>query len=172
VAVLFCDIVGFTEYCDRNPPETVVADLESLVDSFEAIVERHGLEKIKTIGDAFMATAGLLRYVDNPALAAAGCGLAMVEAANAHNAGWQVRIGIHFGPVVAGVLGKKSFVFDLWGDTVNVAARVAAEAEPGSVVVTASVWPFLSATGSGRALGAVDLKGKGRTDLVRYLGGK
>ncbi len=172
VAVLFCDIVGFTEYCDRNPPETVVANLESLVDGFEAVVERHGLEKIETIGDAFMATAGLMRYTDNPALAAADCALAMVEAAKSHEAGWQVRIGIHCGPVVAGVLGKKSFVFDLWGDTVNVAARVAAEAEPGSVVLTASMWPFLSATGNGRALGAVDLKGKGKTDLVRYLGGK
>src|SRR6185437_16076716 len=118
VAVLFCDIVGFTEYCDRNPPETVVANLESLVDHFEAIVERHGLEKIKTIGDAFMATAGLMRYIDNPALAAADCGLAMVDAAKSHEAGWQVRIGIHCGAVVAGVLGKKSFVFDLWGDTV------------------------------------------------------
>ena len=172
VAVLFCDVVGFTEYCDRNPPETVVANLESLVDRFEVIVEQYGLEKIKTIGDAFMATAGLMRYTDNPALAAADCGLAMVDAANSHEAGWQVRIGIHFGPVVAGVLGKKSFVFDIWGDTVNVAARVAAEAEPGSVVVSASVWPFLNAAGNGRALGPVDLKGKGKTDLVRYLGRK
>ena len=172
VAVLFCDIVGFTEYCDSNPPERVVEALEALVTAFEDIVERHGLEKIKTIGDAFMATAGLLRYVDNPALAAAECGMAMVEAAKAHEAGWQVRVGVHQGPVVAGVLGKKSFVFDLWGDTVNVAARVAAEAEPGAVLVTGAMWPFLNATCQGRALGAVDLKGKGKTDLVRYLGRK
>jgi len=172
VAVLFCDIVGFTEYCDRNPPEAVIERLEALVDAFEAVVERHGLEKIKTIGDAFMATAGLLRYVENPVLAAAECGLAMAEAARAHGAGWQVRIGIHMGPVVAGVLGKKSFVFDLWGDTVNVAARVAAEADPGAVLVTGAIWPFLNASCQGRALGAVELKGKGKTDLVRYLGRK
>lgn len=172
VAVLFCDIVGFTEYCDCNPPERVVEGLEALVSSFESIVERHGLEKIKTIGDAFMATAGLLRYVENPALAAAECGRAMVEAAKAHDAGWQVRIGVHLGPVVAGVLGKRRFVFDLWGDTVNVAARVAAEAEPGAVLVTGAMWPFLNATSRGRALGPVELKGKGKTDLVRYLGRK
>jgi CheY-like chemotaxis protein len=67
VAVLFCDIVGFTEYCDGNPPEQVVGELETLVATFEEVVEAHGLEKIKTIGDAFMATAGLLRYVENPA---------------------------------------------------------------------------------------------------------
>ena len=172
VAVLFCDIVGFTEYCDGSTPEAVVGGLETLVEAFEAIVERHCLEKIKTIGDAFMATAGLLRYVENPSLAAADCGLAMVNAAKAHNAGWQVRVGIHQGPVVAGILGRKSFVFDLWGDTVNVAARAAAEAEPGAVVVTGAMWPFLEAACQGRSLGRIDLKGKGKTELVRCLGRK
>ena len=172
VAVLFCDIVGFTEYCDRNPPEQVVRELETLIAKFEEVVEAHGLEKIKTIGDAFMATAGLLQYVENPALSAAECGLAMVGAVSKHSAGWQVRIGLHQGPVVAGIMGKRSFVFDLWGDTVNVAARVAAEAEPDAVLVTGAMWPFLSRTCQGRALGLVDLKGKGKTELVRYLGRK
>jgi adenylate cyclase len=170
VAVLFCDIVGFTEYCERNPPERVVAELETLVAGFEQIVEAHGLEKIKTIGDAFMATAGLLRYVENPALSAAECGLAMVEAANKHPSGWRVRVGVHQGPVVAGIMGQRSFVFDLWGDTVNVAARVAAEAEADAVVVTGTMWPSLSKTCHGRALGIVDLRGKGKTELVRYGG--
>ena len=170
VAVLFCDIVGFTEYCERNPPEQVVAELETLVASFEQIVETHGLEKIKTIGDAFMATAGLLRYVENPALSAAECGLAMVEAANKHRSGWHVRVGVHQGPVVAGIMGQRSFVFDLWGDTVNVAARVAAEAEPDAVVVTGTMWPFLSRACQGRALGLVDLRGKGKTELVQCIG--
>jgi adenylate cyclase len=172
VAVLFCDIVGFTEYCDRNPPERVVSELETLVAKLEEVVEAHGLEKIKTIGDAFMATAGLLRYVEIAALSAAECGLAMVDAVNKHSAGWQVRIGIHQGPVVAGIMGQRSFVFDLWGDTVNVAARVAAEAEPDVVLVTGVVWPLLSRSCQGRALGLVDLKGKGKTELVRYLGRK
>jgi class 3 adenylate cyclase len=172
VAVLFCDIVGFTEYCDRNPPEGVVGELETLVATFEEIVEAHGLEKIKTIGDAFMATAGLLHFVENPALSAAECGLAMVDAAHKHSAGWQVRVGVHQGPVVAGIMGTRSFVFDLWGDTVNVAARVAAEAEPDSVLVTGALWPSLSRTCQGRARGLVDLKGKGKTELVRYLGRK
>jgi class 3 adenylate cyclase len=96
----------------------------------------------------------------------------MVEAAKAQGAGWAVRVGVHLGPVVAGVMGKKSFVFDLWGDTVNVAARVAAEAEPGAVLVTNAMWPALKATSQGRALGPIDLKGKGKTDLIRYLGRK
>ena len=96
----------------------------------------------------------------------------MVDAANKHPAGWHVRVGVHQGPVVAGIMGKRSFVFDLWGDTVNVAARVAAEAEPDAVVVTGAMWPSLSRTCQGRALGLVDLRGKGKTELVRYLGRK
>ena len=172
VAVLFCDIVGFTEYCDRNRPERVVGELETLVATLEEVVEAHGLEKIKTIGDAFMATAGLIHYVENPGLSAAECGIAMVDAAHKHAAGWRVRVGIHQGPVVAGIMGKHSFVFDLWGDTVNVAARVAAEAEPDAVLVTGTMWPFLSRACQGRALGLVDLRGKGKTELVRYLGRK
>jgi adenylate cyclase len=170
VAVLFCDIVGFTEYCNQHPAERVVAELEELVTEFEAIVEHHGLEKIKTVGDAFMATAGLLRFVENRALAAAECGRAMAEAVRVGDAGWQVRVGVHLGPVVAGVMGKRSFVFDLWGDTVNVAARVAAEAEPGAVLVTGAMWPFLKGSANGRALGQVELKGKGKIDLIHYLG--
>ena len=172
VAVLFCDLVGFTEYCDQNSPEHVVEGLEALVSSFETVVESHGLEKIKTIGDAFMATAGMLRYVENPALAAAECGLAMISATREHGHGWQVRIGVHQGPVVAGVLGKQSFIFDLWGDTVNVAARIAAEAEPDTIVVTSATWPLLGASSRGRTLGEFDLKGKGKTELIHYVGPK
>jgi adenylate cyclase len=170
VAVLFCDIVGFTEYCDRNSPEQVVGQLESLVSTFEKVVDAHGLEKIKTIGDAFMATAGLLEYVENPALRAACCGLAMVDAA--HDSEWQVRVGVHLGPVVAGVMGGKSFVFDLWGDTVNTAARVAAEAKPDQVLITGATWPFLNSSCQGRACGFVELKGKGLVELVQCVAAK
>jgi class 3 adenylate cyclase len=172
VAVLFCDIVGFTEYCDRNAPEKVVGELESLVAAFESIVDAHGLEKIKTIGDAFMATAGLTRYVENPALQASCCGLAMVDAARRHSIGWSVRVGIHLGPVVGGVMGRTSFVFDLWGDTVNTAARVAAEAGPDEVLVTGPMWPLLRDSCEGRARGLVELKGKGPVELVRFVGVK
>ena len=82
----------------------------------------------------------------------------------------HVRVGVHQGPVVAGIMGQRSFVFDLWGDTVNVAARVAAQAEPNAVVVTGTMWPFLSKTCHGHALGIFDLRGKGKTELVRYGG--
>ena len=166
VAVLFCDIVGFTAYCDSTGPEEVVAGLDAQVSRFEEITERHQLEKIKTIGDAFMATAGLLVAVANPLRAAIDCGLAMVATASAIEPHWQVRIGIHQGPVVAGITGARQFQFDLWGDTVNVAARISDKADPDTVVVTAAQWPLIREHYRGRSLGAVDLKGKGEIELV------
>lgn len=166
VAVLFCDIVGFTAYCDEHSPEDVVGRLQAWVDAYEGIVQRHGLEKIKTIGDAFMATAGLLEHVEEPALSSVRCGLDMVESSRELDSGWEVRVGIHLGPVVAGVIGQRQYMFDLWGDTVNVAARIVGEAKPGTVVVSAAAWPRLRDQCHGRSSGFVDLKGKGSLELI------
>lgn len=166
VAVLFCDIVGFTSYCDSTAPEEVVASLGAHVSRFEEIAESHRLEKIKTIGDAFMATAGLLVSVDNPLRVAVACGLEMVEASASIEPFWQMRIGVYLGPVVAGITGSRQFQFDIWGDTVNVAARLSDKAEPGSVVVSAAQWPQLREHYRGRSLGEVELKGKGPVELV------
>ena len=167
VAVLFCDVVGFTRYCDQHAPEEVVAHLQALVTAFEDISVRHGLEKIKTIGDAFMATAGLLQYVEAPAVAGVRAGFDMIAAAGQLEAGWEVRVGIHSGAVVAGVVGRKQYVFDIWGDTVNIAARIADQAEPGAVLVSASVWRHLSETFRGSSKGLVELKGKGSLELIQ-----
>ncbi len=124
VAVLFCDVVGFTRYCDEHPPEQVVSELQALVAAFEEIAEGHSMEKIKTIGDAFLATAGLLTAVDEPLLASIRCGLDMVAAARSIEPHWEVRVGIHQGPVVAGIMGQRQYLFDLWGDTVKIAAHI------------------------------------------------
>ena len=166
VAVLFCDIVGFTEYCDRTPPETVVGQLQGLVQSFEDISLTHQLEKIKTIGDAFLATGGLLHKVDNPVLACVKCGLDLCRASEALEPGWQVRVGIHYGPIVAGVVGQRQFLFDLWGDTVNVAARIAGEAEPGTVFLSNQAWQLVARSAEGQSRGLVPLKGKGELELI------
>ncbi len=166
VAVLFCDVVDFTPYCEKHSPEEVVGQLQAWVDAYEVIVGRHGLEKIKTVGDAFMATAGLLRPVDDPALAGVRCGLDMAAAAQRLESGWSVRVGIHFGPVVAGVIGHRQFMFDLWGDTVNTAARIVGQAEPGAVVVSDATWRQVKDRCRGRSFGFVDLKGKGRVELI------
>ncbi|MEM7168596.1 MAG: adenylate/guanylate cyclase domain-containing protein [Pseudomonadota bacterium] len=169
VAVLFCDVVGFTNYCDQHAPEQVVAHLQELVNACEDIVARHGLEKIKTIGDAFMATAGLLQYVENPAVASVRAGFEIIDSVKKQDAGWDLRVGIHLGPVVAGVVGRKQYVFDLWGDTVNVASRIVEQAEPSSLLVSSPVWRALDNTYRGNSKGLVNLKGKGDLELIQCL---
>ncbi|WP_026872538.1 adenylate/guanylate cyclase domain-containing protein [Inquilinus limosus] len=170
VAVLFCDIVDFTAYCDRNPPERVVAELQALMETFERIVAGHGLEKIKTIGDALMATAGLLEPVEEPLPAAIRCGLDLAAAARQAQPGWGVRIGIHHGPVVAGVIGRRQFLFDLWGDTVNTAARITACAHANSVFLSAALWRRIQDRCRARSRGFYELKGKGPLELVECEG--
>jgi class 3 adenylate cyclase len=170
VAVLFCDIIDFTAYCDRNPPEQVVAELQGLVEAFEGIVAGHGLEKIKTIGDALMATAGLLEGIEEPLPASIRCGLDLVAAARQAKPGWGVRVGIHHGPVVAGVIGRRQFLFDLWGDTVNTAARITACANANSVFLSAALWQPIRDRCRARSQGLHELKGKGQLELVECEG--
>ncbi len=167
IGVLFCDIAGFTAYCDQHPPEEVHGYLQALVESFERLVADHGLEKIKTIGDSFMGAAGLLAPVDNPALACVRCGLAMLETARTLPPHWQVRVGVHAGPVIAGVVGLKKFQFDIWGDTVNVAARLEHAAVPGTLCVARTTWVGLEPHCCGELMGSVTLKGKGDLELFR-----
>jgi adenylate cyclase len=166
VAVLFADIVDFTSYCDRHPPERVLSDLQRQVARLEEIVADHGMEKIKTVGDAFMATAGLLQMVEEPVLSAVRCGLAMVAASADMEPHWQLRVGIHDGPVVAGIVGQRQFLFDLWGDTVNTAARATAKASPNSVIVTGAAWMKIRDRCRGRSQGLVEIKGKGKLELI------
>src|SRR3954471_15063177 len=166
VSVLFCDVVGFTAYSEKHPPETVFSELEGLVERFEALARKHGLEKIKTVGDAFMATAGLLSPSDNPVRAAVACGLDMIAAGEAFGSGTGVRIGIDHGPVVAGIMGKTQFQFDVWGDTVNTAARIEGAARPGSVCLSGRAWMHLRHQADARTLGLVDLKGKQKIEIL------
>jgi class 3 adenylate cyclase len=166
VGILFCDIVGFTAYCDRNLPETVVAHLQALIEAFERVVEDFQMEKIKTIGDAFMATSGLLRPVEAPLLTAVRCGLEMSRIAREMEPNWEVRIGLHYGPVVAGIVGKQQFLFDVWGDTVNIAARLVEHGTPGTVAMTAAAWQEIKDECDARSLGIIDIKGKGKLDVV------
>ncbi len=170
VAVLFCDIVGFTAYCDENPPEKVVEHLQELNGEYERIVRQHEMEKIKTIGDAFMATAGLFNRVPDPVFASLQCGLEMVTASRRIEPHWEVRVGVQFGPVVAGIIGHRQYLFDLWGDTVNMASRIAAHANPGTVATSGATWHRIRDRGRGHSLGFVDIKGKGRIELIECQG--
>ena len=151
VGVLFTDIVGFTALCEqhRDQPEQVVELLQKLVERFEETVSRHGVQKVKTIGDGFMCVAGITEDDPCPARTLLTCALDMIADAREHPARWQVRIGIHIGPVVSGVLGKRQFSFDLWGHTVNAAARVEANGMPDKVTLSNDAWLSLDGTVEG-----------------------
>lgn len=138
MGVLFADIAGFTSFSRTLPPDALVLVLSQIFSSFDALVERHGLEKIKTIGDAYMVASNhrledLLRVALDMQQALAG-----YNTANGTLLG--MRIGIHVGPAVAGVIGVKRFLYDIWGDTVNVASRMEASGEPGAIHVTEAVY--------------------------------
>jgi class 3 adenylate cyclase len=167
VAVYFGDVVGFTAFCDRHPPETVVASLDHLATAFEGITSAHGLEKIKTVGDAVMATANLLEPHDDPVMACLRVAFAMAEAARAAPAAWQMRVGIHLGPVVAGVVGSRKFTFDVWGDTVNLAERLSSFGREPGIHLSAGAWRQVADRAHGDLLGPVTLKGKGEVEVIR-----
>lgn len=167
VAVLFADVADFTPYCELHPPEDVVAQLNHLVETYERLADAHGLEKIKTVGDAFMATANLLTPHDDPVMASVRCAFAMIEAASSCPANWQLRVGIHCGPVVGGVVGRGKFSFDLWGDTVNVAARLSTIGSSGAIYLSGETWAQVATRCRAEALGLVPLKGKGEIEVYR-----
>jgi adenylate cyclase len=172
VAVLFADLVGFTPYCDSHDPEEVVADLQRLIERWEDVALSHGVEKIKTIGDAFMAAAGLLQPVKNPVACCVRCGEEMIAAAAELTPQWKVRVGVHVGPVVAGVLGRRQYLFDLWGDTVNTASRIEHYGVVGAVCLSGDAWQKIALEAQGESLGHVEVKGKGRIEMVQYQGEK
>jgi CheY-like chemotaxis protein len=168
VGVLFVDLVSFTAFCDRHSPEDVVGSLSDLFVMFEESATRCGLEKIKTIGDAFLATSGLLKPVGDPLHAAVTCALDIAAAAPSVREGWCIRAGVHVGPVMAGIVGRERYQFDIWGDTVNVASRLTSAASPQSVAVTDEVALGLHGfTISPR--GPVQLKGKGAVSIVEVV---
>ena len=164
--MLFCDIADFTAYCDRTAPEEVVRNLQGLFEEFERIVAHHSMEKIKTIGDAFLATGGLLHHIDEPLLASVRCGLEMVTAAQQTVPNSGVRVGIHYGPVVAGIVGRRQIQLDLWGDTVNTVARVANRTNVNAVLMSGAIWIRIRDRCRVRSPGKFELKGKGNLDLV------
>jgi adenylate cyclase len=165
VAVVFGDVVGFTSYCERHSAEEVLSNLDRLAFDLEQIVGNHALEKIKTIGDAFMATANLLEPHSDPVMASVRFAFEMVEAAHKNPAHWQIRLGIHVGSVVAGVIGRSKFSFDLWGDTVNTAARLSAIDAAGGVYLSVDAWRRIEGRCRGHRLGLLPLKGKGEIEV-------
>ena len=167
VGVLFADIVGFTPLSETMRPEELVRLLDEVFTLFDRLVADHGLEKIKTIGDAYMVASGLLGGGIGHAEDLAEMALEM-QAAITRTPPLEIRIGIDIGPVVAGVIGHQKFIYDLWGDTVNTAGRMESHGVPGAIQVTERAYRRLVPAFAFEERGVVDIKGKGpmRTYLL------
>ena len=161
-SVLFADIVGFTPLSQRKTPDELVEILNRIFSRFDDLAERHGLEKIKTIGDAYMVAAGIPESRADHAQAIARFAIDMLAAVAAMQIeGISIRIGIHSGPVVAGVIGKKKFAYDLWGDTVNTASRMESHGEAGKIHVSEAFYTLVHGEHPCVPRGAINVKGKG-----------
>jgi class 3 adenylate cyclase len=174
VTVLFADLVDFTQRSQRSTPAQVVQVLDELFSAFDQLARRHGLEKIKTIGDAYMVAGGLPNPRPDHAQAVAEMALAVREEVARHldpsGQPLQVRIGIDTGPVVAGVIGRNKFIYDLWGDTVNTASRMESHGVPGCIQVTASARQRLRDGYRFQRRGPIQVKGKGKMETWFLLG--
>lgn len=176
VTILFADIVGFTEISSRVSPQKLVALLNKIFSAFDELSEQHGLEKIKTIGDNYMVASGLPKPHPNHAEAIAEMALDMqkkmakfsLECGETLN----IRIGINTGPVVAGVIGTKKFIYDLWGDAVNTASRMESQGIPGKIQVSAVTYHLLQDRYLFEERGIIQVKGKGEMTTYLLMGRK
>jgi guanylate cyclase len=168
-SVLFADMVGFTALADRSAPDDLVATLNEIFTEFDEIADRFEIEKIRTIGDAYMAAAGVPAEWNDHAGAIARAALEMREYANDYD-GIDFRIGISSGPLVAGVVGTSKFQFDIWGDTVNVASRMESTAEPGQIQISETTHRLLEDGFDCRPRGRTEVKGKGLMETWYLIG--
>lgn len=174
VAIVFSDLVGFTEVSAALDPGVVVSTLNELFSRFDTLTADLGVEKIKTIGDAYMAASGLLDRredrLDAAVHLALGMQLALADVNAATGNTWAMRVGVHAGPVMAGIIGTRKYVYDVWGDTVNVASRLQTTATPGTVHITREVAERLDPaafTISGHD--TIELKGKGLVETCHAV---
>jgi guanylate cyclase len=164
-SVLFADVVDFTPLSARLSAGEVVGLLDRLFTDFDGLVDRYGLEKIKTIGDAYMVASGVPRRRPDHAHVLAAMALEMLELAATHQrddgAAIELRIGINSGPVVAGVIGRRKFIYDLWGDAVNTASRMESHGAPGQIQIAEDAYELLKDDFVCEPRGLVEVKGKG-----------
>ena len=174
VTVLFADMCGFTELAGRSEPGEVVALLDELFATFDLLASRHGVAKIKTIGDCWMAVAGLPEPRSDHAPAMAGLAIDLLAEFDRQVARLglhiQLRVGMHSGPVVAGVIGRERFAYDLWGDTVNLASRMESHGEPGRIHLSATTAALLGDAFVIEPRGPIQIKGKGPVHTALLAG--
>jgi len=173
-SIVFADLVNFTPMSERLPAGEVVGMLDELFSRFDALAERHGLEKIKTIGDCYMAAAGVPDPHPDHARRAALLALDMLDTVAAwtlpDRSRLELRIGINSGPVIAGVIGTKRFLYDLYGDAVNTASRMETHSEPGEIQITSATHDLLKDEFECRPRGTIPIKGKGQMETWYLVG--
>jgi class 3 adenylate cyclase len=175
VSILFADIVAFTPLAARLPPTEVVDLLSSLFTTFDELVAERGLEKIKTMGDSYMAAGGLPAPLDDHAVRTVDLGMAIIratalESAKRDRPAISIRVGVHSGPVVGGVIGRRKFAFDVWGDTVNVASRLQSHGVVNRVHVSRDTWLLVSGHFVSESSGRVELRGHGAMKTYSIAG--
>ncbi|ASC69090.1 diguanylate cyclase [Halomicronema hongdechloris C2206] len=176
VSVLFADLVDFTAASSQMTPQELVKLLNDIFSAFDQLAAVHSLEKIKTIGDAYMVAAGLPAPRSDHAIAIARMALDMQAAIQRFprpdGSPFQLRIGINTGPVVAGVIGKRKFAYDLWGDTVNLASRMETTGEPQQIQTTAVIYEHLKESFTFQQRGTIAIKGRGPMTTYWLIGVK
>src|SRR4051794_30172969 len=174
VSILFADVVDFTPWSERLPPAQVVGYLDRLFTHFDELADRYELEKIKTIGDCYMVAAGVPTPRDDHARALALMALDMLEAMRSNDElgrlGLELRAGINSGPVVAGVIGRKRFLYDLWGDAVNTASRMESYGAPGRIQITRPTFELLAHEFECEPRRTIEVKGKGEIEAWYLIG--
>ncbi len=172
VTVLFTDFKGFTSYSEKLSPEALVDTVGFYFSKFDAIVGKHGLEKIKTIGDAYMCAGGLHSHTEDHAKKMVQAAFEIAEFVaetkkdvDASEMIFDIRIGINTGPVVAGVVGTKKFAYDIWGDTVNVASRMESMSEPGRINISKNTYELIRDDFDCEPRGEIQIKNRGMMQM-------
>jgi class 3 adenylate cyclase len=180
VSVLFTDFKGFTKIAEKLTPAELVEELNTCFLEFDHIIDKHNLEKIKTIGDAYMCAGGIPVANDTNPVDIVHAGLEIKEymenlKREREEAGqdfWELRIGIHTGPVIAGVVGKNKFAYDIWGDAVNTASRMESSGIPGKVNISGSTYELIKDHFNCTHRGKIEAKNKGEIDMYIVDGKK
>lgn len=173
VTVFFSDFKDFTKIAQQLEPEQLVAEIDFCFRHFDAIIEKYGLEKIKTIGDAYMCTAGMKGDHKSAAINMVKAALEIQEFIQSHSEqlhrenrpAFEARVGLHTGPVVAGIVGSKKFAYDIWGDTVNIASRMESHGQVGKVNISQTTYELVKSSFSCTPRGKVAVKNKGETEM-------